>query len=31
MESDDLMKLRGFVAGMRVLGRTSQWFRTELE
>ncbi|NLA15522.1 MAG: DUF2147 domain-containing protein [Bacteroidales bacterium] len=30
LEGDDLMKLRGFVGGMRMLGRTSQWFRTEL-
>ncbi|HHV04891.1 MAG TPA: DUF2147 domain-containing protein [Bacteroidales bacterium] len=30
MVTNDLMKLRGFVAGMRMLGRTSQWFRTEL-
>ncbi|HPW79140.1 MAG: hypothetical protein BWX62_00588 [Bacteroidetes bacterium ADurb.Bin037] len=30
IENDNLMKLRGFVAGMRLLGRTSQWFRTEL-
>ncbi|MDD2288852.1 MAG: DUF2147 domain-containing protein [Bacteroidales bacterium] len=30
LESNDLMKLRGFVAGLRMLGRTSQWFRTTL-
>ena len=31
LETDDHMKLRGFVAGMRMLGRTSQWFRTSLD
>ncbi len=30
MEGNDLMKLKGFVAGIRMLGRTSEWYRTEL-
>jgi len=30
LESDDLLKLKGFVAGMRWLGRSSEWYRTEL-
>jgi len=30
MENDDLLKLKGFVAGMRWLGRSSEWYRTEL-
>ncbi|MDD3946024.1 MAG: DUF2147 domain-containing protein [Bacteroidales bacterium] len=29
LENDDLLKLRGFVAGMRMLGKTSEWYRTE--
>jgi uncharacterized protein (DUF2147 family) len=30
MESNDLLKLKGFVAGIRWLGRSSEWYRTEL-
>ena len=30
MESDDLLKLKGFVAGIRWLGRSSEWYRTDL-
>ncbi|HPF50385.1 MAG TPA: DUF2147 domain-containing protein [Draconibacterium sp.] len=30
LESDDLLKLKGFVAGMRWLGKSSEWYRTEL-
>lgn len=30
LESDDLLKLKGFVAGIRLLGRSSEWYRTEL-
>lgn len=30
LESDDLLKLKGFVAGMRWLGRSSEWYRTTL-
>nr|WP_321353502.1 DUF2147 domain-containing protein [uncultured Draconibacterium sp.] len=30
MESDDLLKLKGFVAGIRMLGRSSEWYRTTL-
>ncbi|HOP05183.1 MAG TPA: DUF2147 domain-containing protein [Tenuifilaceae bacterium] len=29
LENDDLLKLRGFVAGMRFLGKTSEWYRVE--
>lgn len=29
LESDDVLKLKGFVAGMRWLGRSSEWYRTE--
>lgn len=29
LESNDLLKLKGFVAGIRLLGRTSEWYRTE--
>jgi len=28
MESNDLLKLKGFVAGIRWLGRSSEWYRT---
>lgn len=28
LESDDVLKLKGFVAGMRWLGRSSEWYRT---
>ena len=31
LESDDLLKLKGFVAGIRWLGRSSEWYRTSLE
>lgn len=30
LESNDLLKLKGFVAGMRWLGRSSEWYRTKL-
>ncbi len=30
MENNDLLKLKGFVAGMRWLGRSSEWYRTSL-
>ena len=30
MENDDLLKLKGFVAGIRLLGRSSEWYRTKL-
>ena len=30
MESNDLLKLKGFVAGIRMLGRSSEWYRTNL-
>jgi uncharacterized protein (DUF2147 family) len=30
LESDDLLKLKGFVAGVRWLGRSSEWYRTTL-
>jgi uncharacterized protein (DUF2147 family) len=30
LESDDLLKLKGFVGGIRWLGRSSEWYRTEL-
>lgn len=30
LESDDLLKLKGFVAGMRFLGKSSEWYRTTL-
>lgn len=29
LENNDLLKLKGFVAGIRLLGRTSEWYRTE--
>jgi len=29
-ESNDLLKLKGFVAGVRWLGRSSEWYRTTL-
>ena len=28
LESDDLLKLKGYVAGIRWLGRSSEWYRT---
>lgn len=28
LESNDLLKLKGFVAGIRWLGRSSEWYRT---
>lgn len=31
LEHDDLLKLKGFVAGIRLLGRSSEWYRTKLE
>jgi len=30
LENNDLLKLKGFVAGIRWLGRSSEWYRTEL-
>lgn len=30
LEGDDLLKLKGFVAGIRLLGRSSEWYRTTL-
>ena len=30
MESDDLLKLKGYVGGIRWLGRSSEWYRTTL-
>ncbi|MCG6188203.1 DUF2147 domain-containing protein [Maribellus maritimus] len=30
MENEDLLKLKGFVGGMRWLGRSSEWYRTTL-
>lgn len=30
LEGDDLLKLKGFVAGIRWMGRSSEWYRTTL-
>ena len=30
LENNDVLKLKGYVAGIRLLGRTSEWYRTEL-
>ncbi len=30
LESDDLLKLKGYVGGIRWLGRSSEWYRTEM-
>jgi uncharacterized protein (DUF2147 family) len=30
LENNDLLKLKGFVAGIRLMGRSSEWYRTEL-
>jgi len=30
MEGNDLLKLKGFILGMRWLGRSSEWYRTTL-
>lgn len=30
LETDDVLKLKGFVAGIRMLGRSSEWYRTTL-
>ncbi|HSO89206.1 MAG TPA: DUF2147 domain-containing protein [Draconibacterium sp.] len=30
LEGDDLLKLKGFVMGMRWLGKSSEWYRTTL-
>ena len=30
LEGDDLLKLKGYVAGIRLLGRSSEWYRTTL-
>ncbi len=29
-ENDELLKLKGFVAGIRLLGRSSEWYRTTM-
>ena len=31
LEDDDLLKLKGFVGGIRWLGKSSEWYRTDLE
>jgi len=30
LEDDNLLKLKGYVAGIRWLGRSSEWYRTEM-
>ncbi|MEN8116615.1 MAG: DUF2147 domain-containing protein [Bacteroidota bacterium] len=30
LEGDDLLKLKGFVAGIRWMGKSSEWYRTNL-
>lgn len=30
LESDDLLKLKGFVAGIRWMGKSSEWYRTTM-
>lgn len=30
LESDDLLKLKGFVAGIRWMGKSSEWYKTTL-
>ncbi len=30
MENNDLLKLKGFVAGIRWMGKSSEWYRTSL-
>lgn len=30
LENDELLKLKGFIAGIRWLGRSSEWYRTSL-
>lgn len=30
MDSDDVLNLKGFVAGIRLLGRSSEWYKTTL-
>lgn len=30
LENDDLLKLKGFVAGIRWMGKSSEWYRTSL-
>lgn len=30
LENDDLLKLKGFVAGIRWMGRSSEWYRADL-
>lgn len=30
LESDELLKLKGFVAGIRWMGKSSEWYRTSL-
>ncbi|MBN1820720.1 MAG: DUF2147 domain-containing protein [Prolixibacteraceae bacterium] len=31
LESDELMKLKGFLLGMRFIGRSSEWYKTTLD
>lgn len=31
LESEDLLKLKGFIGGIRWLGRSSEWYRTDLD
>lgn len=31
LDHDDLLKLKGFVAGIRLLGKSSEWYRTTLD
>ncbi len=31
LESNDLMKLKGYVAGIRWMGRSSEWYKTSLD
>lgn len=30
LESDNLLKLKGYIAGIRWMGRSSEWYRTEM-
>lgn len=30
LENDELLKLKGFIAGIRWLGRSSEWYKTSL-
>ncbi len=31
LESDDLLKLKGYVAGIKWMGRSSEWYKTTLD